>query len=79
MHANRDRPLIDVLRDAEDTWRQSKELLQALPEETLCDPSRFDWMNGLPPGIGILQGFGAHLHEEQEPLIRHWLQGESRD
>jgi hypothetical protein len=76
---NRDRPLIDIPRDAEDTWRHCKELLQALPEEALCDPSRFDWTDGRPLGIGILQDFVAHLREEHEPLIRRWLQGEPGD
>ena len=76
---NRDRPLIDVLRDADDTWRQCRERLQVLPDETLCDPGRFDWMEGRALGPAILHDFVTHLHEEHEPLIRQWLQGEPGD
>ena len=70
---------MDIPRDAEDAWRQCKEWLQVLPEEALCDPGQFDWMNGHPLGIGILHDFVTHLHEEHEPLIRQWLQGEPGD
>jgi len=70
---NRDRPLADVLRDAEDVWRQYIETLRELPEDLLFDPQRFDWMHGQALGPGILDNFAGHFHEEHEPIIRDWL------
>jgi hypothetical protein len=70
---NRDRPLADVLRDSQDIWQQFAEKIQQIPEETLLDPERFEWMEGRALGLGILENFAGHFHEEHEPLITAWL------
>jgi hypothetical protein len=70
---NRDRPLAHVLRDSQDIWQQFGEKIQQIPEETLLDPQRFEWMQGKALGPGILESFAGHFHEEHEPLIIAWL------
>ena|SRR5215216_432991 len=75
---NRDRPLAHVLRDAQDVWQQFAERLQALPEDVLLDPERFDWMQGNALGPGILDNFAGHFHEEHESIIRDWLKKQQR-
>jgi hypothetical protein len=70
---NRDRPLADVLRDAQAAWQQLEAAAQALPEDMLFDRTRFAWMDGRALGVGIFDDFVNHLHEEHEPLIRKWL------
>jgi hypothetical protein len=70
---NRDRPLTDVLRDAQAVWQEFAAYLQALPEATLADQEHYVSMDGRPLGAGIIDDFLRHLHEEHEPLIRAWL------
>ena len=70
---NRDRPLDDVLRDAEDAWRQFEATLDTFSEETLFDPAAFDWLDGQALGPAVVGGFAKHLHEEHESMIRAWL------
>jgi len=70
---NRDRPLADVLRDAQDAWQQFAEKLKEIPEETLFDARRFDWMEGRALGPGSLEDYIEHFHKEHEPLIRAWI------
>ena len=74
-HTNRDRPLLDVLRDEQEVWQQLEAALRALPELDLAEPGRFDWLNGQALGPRIVEDFLMHLHEEHEPLIREWLTG----
>lgn len=71
---NRDRPLAAVLRDAADVWQQFEAGLQAVPEDVLFDRTRFGWMEGRALGVGLLNDFTRHLHEEHEPLIHAWLE-----
>jgi hypothetical protein len=68
---NRDRPLDDVLRDAQAVWQQLEEGLATTPERVLAQC--FDWLEGRALGSGIVDDFVLHLHEEHEPLIRAWL------
>jgi hypothetical protein len=70
---NRDRPVSDVLRDAEAVWQAFGALLQSCSEELLLERERFAWLDGRPLGAGIFEDFVTHLHEEHEPLIRAWL------
>jgi hypothetical protein len=71
---NRDRPLADVLRDADAAWQEFEDHVQAIPEETLLDQRRFAWMDGRALGPGLFADFVGHFHDEHEPLIREWLQ-----
>ena len=70
---NRDRPLPDVLRDAQAAWQQFEAALQAIPEQDLAESGRFDWLDGQALGPRFVEDFMTHLHEEHEPLIRKWL------
>ena len=70
---NRDRPLHDVLRDAEEAWRDFEAVIQRAPEDLLFDPTRFASFNGEALGPSTFHGFVKHLHEEHEPIMRDWL------
>ena len=72
-HTNRDRPLTDVLADADAAWGRLEQRVATLPEGVLCEPGRFGWLEGEALGPGVLQGFFEHLTEEHEPQIRAWL------
>jgi hypothetical protein len=72
---NRDRPLNDVLRDAQAVWQQFGAALEAMPERDLAEPGRFDWLDDQALGSRSVEDFIGHLHEEHEPLIRAWLAG----
>ena len=69
---NRDRPLRDVLSDADGSYERLAAALAALPETDLTTPGRFAWMGGRPLAEG---DFFGHLHEEHEPSLRAWLSG----
>ena len=67
---NRDRPLREVLAEADASYQRLAAAVAALPEEDLTTPGRFAWMEGKP----LVDGdFFGHLHEEHEPDIRAWL------
>lgn len=70
---NRDRPLSDVLRDAQAVWQQLEDLIQSAPDQHLLEPGRFDWLEGRALGPAILDDFVIHFHDEHEPAIRAWL------
>jgi hypothetical protein len=72
-HTNRDRPLKDVLRDAQAVWQQFEAALQAMSERDLAEPGRFAWLDGQALGPQSVDNFLGHLREEHEPLIREWL------
>ena len=67
---NRDRPLRDVLAEADTSYQRLAAAVAALPEEDLTTPGRFAWMEGKPLADG---DFFGHLREEHEPDIRAWL------
>jgi uncharacterized protein (TIGR03083 family) len=66
----RDRPLRDVLVDMDRSHTRLAALLEAMPEDELLTPGRFDFMGGK----ALVDGdFFGHLHEEHEPAVRAWL------
>lgn len=67
---NRNRPLRDVLHDADESYGRLEAAIAALPEEDVTTPGRFPWMGGEALVAG---DFFGHLHEEHEPDIRAWL------
>ncbi len=67
---SRDRPLREVLAEADASYQRLAAAVAALPEEDLTTPGRFAWMEGEPLAAADLFG---HLHEEHEPAIRAWL------
>jgi len=74
---NRDRPLKNVLDDAQAAWQQFEAVIKALPEPLLMDRTRLAWTEGRTLGDELFEHFITHLHEEHEPLIRAWLGQES--
>jgi hypothetical protein len=69
---NRNRPLSDVLADADGSYERLAAALAALSKTDLTTPGRFAWMEGKPLAEG---DFFGHLHEEHEPSIRACLSG----
>lgn len=70
---NRDRPVGDVLRDAEATWQDLRARVQALQEAALLGGKQLDWTEGRPAGVAVVDDFLRHFHEEHEQPIREWL------
>lgn len=67
---NRDRPLREVLADADAQFERLSAAVAALPEGDATTPGRFVWLEGR----ALVDGdFFGHLHEEHEPSIRAWL------
>jgi hypothetical protein len=67
---NRDRPLDDVLSDADRSFDRLAAAIDELPDDDLLAPGRFPWLDDMALADAI--SFG-HLHEEHEPDIRAWL------
>ena len=67
---NLDRPLRDVLADADQSYERLAAAVAALPEEAVVTPGYFPWMEGQALADGNLFG---HLHEEHEPDVEAWL------
>jgi hypothetical protein len=67
---HRDRPLRDVLADADRSYERLAAAVAALPEEAVTTPGYFPWMEGKALADGDLF---AHLHEEHEPDVEEWL------
>ena len=65
----KDRPLDDVLAEAEGVYDDIAAVVRTLPVEILTDPNRFDWMEGVALADG---DFSGHL-DEHEPDVRRWL------
>lgn len=67
---DRDRPLDDILLEADNSFERLTSAIRALPEEDLITPGRFPWLGDEP--LAELDPAG-HLHEEHEPDVRRWL------
>lgn len=67
---NRDKPLDQVLTEADQSFESLANALNGLSDEDLTTPGRFAWMEG--EALVNAELFG-HLHEEHEPSIRAWL------
>jgi hypothetical protein len=71
---NRDRPLRDVLADADASYTRIAAAIAALPEEDVTTPGRFSWLEG--EALVRMADFPGHLAEEHEPSVRAWLAGQ---
>lgn len=67
---NRDRPLADVLADADASFARLAAAVAALPDTDVTTPGRFDWLDG--EALAAID-FAGHLREEHEPTLRAWL------
>ncbi len=66
---DKDRPLAEVLAEADGVYDAFIASVRTLPIDQATDPSRFDWMEG----IALVDGdFSGHL-AEHEPEVRAWL------
>lgn len=70
---NRDRPVRDVLADADASFDRLAAAIAALPEEDVTTPGRFAWLGD--QALADVD-FAGHLTEEHEPDIRAWLAGQ---
>ena len=67
---NRDRPLSEVLAEADLSFERLAAAIAALPDADLTTPGRFAWMGGK----ALVDGdFFSHFHEEHQPSVRAWL------
>ena len=66
------RPLSDVWAVFRATYRQVKQELEALSEETLTDPERYLWLDGMALSQVIATDTYEH-YQEHTLLIRAWL------
>jgi hypothetical protein len=66
---SRDRPLAEVLADADGVYDDFVAVVETLPPNILADPNRFDWMEGVALADG---DFAGHL-DEHEADVRRWL------
>jgi hypothetical protein len=62
-----------ILAESRQLWQRMEDLMQALPEQELCDPQRFDWLAGRPLGPTVLEAVAGHFHEEHEAAVQAWL------
>jgi hypothetical protein len=66
---SKDRPLAEVLAEADRVYDDFVAAVEALPPDMLSDPNRFDWL----PGAALADvDFAGHL-DEHEPDVRQWL------
>jgi hypothetical protein len=75
--ANKDRPLNEVLVDFHDSYQQSLKVIEALTEEDLLDPNRFEWREGRPLWYTIAANTWEH-YQEHRGGIGNWLKKGSR-
>lgn len=73
-HANRDRPLDEVLAEEREIYRDLLAAIEALPEDALTTPDRFTWTGGRPVWVVIAGNTCWHYPEHAES-IRAWLAG----
>jgi hypothetical protein len=71
--ANKDRPLSAVLTEFDDSYQQSLKVVEALTEEELLDPNRFEWRGGKPLWYMIAANTWEHYQEHRE-TISNWLE-----
>ena len=66
---SKDRPVDEVLAEADATYDEFIAAIEALPSEAVVDPNRFDWLEGQALADS---DFGGHL-DDHEPDVRAWL------
>jgi hypothetical protein len=71
--ANKNRPLNEVLADFHDSYQQSLKVIEALAEEDLLDPNRFEWREGNPLWPMVAANTWEHYREHRE-AIGNWLE-----
>jgi hypothetical protein len=75
---HRDDPLDAVLARWDASFDRLLAAFMALPDEVVCDPAYFPWLEGITLAEAMHSGFLGHFQEEHEPVLRKWLAGEGR-
>jgi hypothetical protein len=70
---HRDRPLIAVLTDVEDSYIALRAAINKLTPDQIFDPTLFPGFGGV--ALANVEFF-EHLHDEHEPSVRAWLRNE---
>jgi uncharacterized protein (TIGR03083 family) len=76
LEQNRQRPLSDVLTEAREVFPQLVELVQALDDQDLNDPSRFADMPADWVPWQIIAGNTFDHYRAHAPDLRKWLNGQ---
>ena len=76
-HTNHDRPLSNLLQDADEVWQQFESAIEAMPERDLLQANRFPWHNGRALGSQLLADFVDHYHHDHEADVVTWLAHQS--
>jgi hypothetical protein len=72
---NRDRELGDVLAEFQRSYEGALRTVEALTEDDLIDPQRFEWRGGDPMWHMVAANTWEHYEEHRESMDR-WLQEE---
>jgi hypothetical protein len=70
---NRDRPLAEVLADFHHSYQEVLAVVEAIPEEDMVDPNRFEWRAGTPLWKMLAANTWWHYRMHDE-TIRSWLE-----
>jgi hypothetical protein len=71
----KDRPVNDVLAEADASYLRLSQAVQALPADALWNPGYFPWTEGAAIGPAIIdRSFFGHYYDEHESDVRAWLQ-----
>ncbi len=70
--ANRDKPLAQVMSEFEASYLQVVTAVQALSEDELFDPNRFEWREGRPLWYMVAGNTFGH-YGDHLPNIEGWL------
>ena len=74
--ANKDRPLQDILEESRQAQEQLVRQIEAVSEEDLSNPKRFEWLNGNSLADSI-PGNSFEHYREHSTAIREWLRLET--
>ncbi|MBI5304529.1 MAG: ClbS/DfsB family four-helix bundle protein [Chloroflexi bacterium] len=70
--SNKYRMLDDVLEESRTVFDQIMQGLEALTQESLSDPHRFEWLNGIAL-IEAMPGNTFEHYRDHAEMIRQWL------
>jgi hypothetical protein len=69
---NKDKALDEVRMDFQASHQRVLRLVQAMTEEELLDPGRFEWLQGDPMWHLVAANTWWHFNEHRETIV-HWL------
>ena len=69
---NRDRPVAEILAEAQDQWQRIRAAAETVSEPDLLTPGHYPWLGGYPLSE-VIVGEVEHFHDEHEADLRNWL------